>query len=82
MEVLYCYKNQITELPDLSKCKNLTHLECSSNNLIELPDLTKCKNLTELNCDNNNLPYDDLEEYIEWHKKTYPWIWNSEKYNL
>ena len=38
--------------------------------------------IEELNCDENNLPYTDLYEYWKWHKKTYPWIWEAEKYNL
>ena len=80
LEDLGCYNNQLTELPDISK--NLKILYCSYNRLTELPDLSQCKNLKRLECYNNLLPYNDLKEYMVWHKKTYPWIYTAKKYNL
>ena len=82
LEILYCSNNQLKELPDLSNLSNLQILSCSNNQLKELPDLSNLSNLKELYCHNNQLPYDNLDEYLEWHKKEYPWIWDAKKYNL
>jgi Leucine-rich repeat (LRR) protein len=82
---LSCFDNNLTELPDLSNLTKLESLYCQDNKLTELPDLT---NLKYLVCFNNNLPFKcrkdsyNLEEYLEWHKKEYPWVWDAKKYNL
>jgi Leucine-rich repeat (LRR) protein len=59
------YKN-LTELPDLSRFKNLSILICSNNQLTFLPFLND--NLEYLNCDNNQLtflpPLNDKLEYL------------------
>ena len=52
---LNCYYNQLTTLPDLSKCVSLTILYCSYNQLTELPDLSRCVSLKYLNCCYNQL---------------------------
>ena len=82
LKELYCSYNQLKELPDLSNLTNLQYLSCYNNQLKELPDLSNLSNLKELSCYNNQLPYNDLKEYLEWHKKEYPWIWDAKKYNL
>jgi Leucine-rich repeat (LRR) protein len=85
---VYCQCNNLTELPDLSNLTNLRELSCYNNNLTELPDLSNLNNLKILYCFDNNLQFkctkgiNNLEEYIEWHKKEYPWIWDAKKYNL
>jgi Leucine-rich repeat (LRR) protein len=84
LEELNCSYNNLTHLPDLSDLKKLTHLYCYNNKLIDLPDL---RNIIYLDCSSNKLPFDcsksnDIYEYIEWHKKEYPWIWDAKKYNL
>jgi Leucine-rich repeat (LRR) protein len=88
LEVLDCSNNRLTELSDLSSLKNLRELSCYNNKLTELPDLINLSNLEILYCFNNNLPFkfstnaNNIEEYLEWHKKEYPWFWDSKKYNL
>jgi Leucine-rich repeat (LRR) protein len=82
LKELYCNDNKLTELSDLSNLTNLEYLHCDDNKLTELPDLSNLTNLKELYCYNNKLPYNDLDEYLEWHKKIYPWIWNAKKYNM
>jgi len=82
LEELYCHNNKLTKLPDLTGLKVLW---CYNNKLTKLPDLTGLKDLW---CYNNNLPFycteleNNLEEYLEWQKKTYPWIWDAKTYNL
>jgi Leucine-rich repeat (LRR) protein len=44
----------LTQLPDLSRFTNLTHLYCSYNELTSLPTLND--NLIFLKCDNNPNP--------------------------
>jgi Leucine-rich repeat (LRR) protein len=51
LEILYCYKNQLTSLPALPK--NLEDLMCSNNQLTSLPNLPQ--NLKFLMCNNNQL---------------------------
>ena len=82
IKFLFCSNNKLTSLPDLSNLINLQDLYCYDNKLTSLPDLSNLTNFNYLNCPENNLPYTDLEGYLEWHKKTYPWIWDSNKYNL
>jgi Leucine-rich repeat (LRR) protein len=85
LEFLSCTQNKLTELPDLSSLTNLRELYCYSNQLVELPDLSNLKNLRGLFCFNNNLPFkcssyiNNLDEYKEWHKKEYPWIYDEKK---
>ena len=50
---LFCYSNQLTELPPLNN--NLTHLYCSDNQLTELPHLNN--NLIILYCSHNQLTW-------------------------
>ena len=52
---LNCSWNQLTELPDLSKCVSLKELYCSGNQLTELPDLRPCVSLITLSCNYNQL---------------------------
>ena len=52
---LNCYYNQLTTLPDLSKCVSLEDFSCYKNQLTELPDLSKCVSLLYLNCSRNKL---------------------------
>jgi Leucine-rich repeat (LRR) protein len=85
LEVIDCESNRLEELPDLSKLNKLDTLYCGYNKLKELPDiisLIELDILTRLGCYGNGLPYNDLDEYIEWHKKEYPWIYDAKKYNL
>jgi Leucine-rich repeat (LRR) protein len=87
LEELYCNNNNLIELPDLSSLTNLISLHCSYNKLSELPDLSNLKKLAYLYCNNNKLPFrcergNNLEEYMKWHKKEYPWIYDAKKYNL
>jgi len=42
-------------IPDLSRFKNLQHLDCSNNKLTYLPELNE--NLQYLNCINNKQTY-------------------------
>jgi Leucine-rich repeat (LRR) protein len=83
-----CSNNKIEKLPDLSKLKNLIFINCSNNKLTQLPDLSNLSNLEFLYCDNNDLPFkclnynDNLDEYLEWHKKEFPYIWDAKKYNI
>jgi len=72
---LDCSNNNLSELPDLSKCTNLTHLNCSDNNLSELPDLSKCTNLTYLYCYNNNLS--KLPDLSKCTNLTYLYCYNN-----
>ena len=82
LEYLSCSNNQLTSLPDLSNLTNLKYLSCYDNQLTSLPDLSNLTNLNRLDCYSNKLPYRNLEEYLQWHKKTYPWIWNAKKFKL
>ena len=82
LEYLSCHNNKLTELPDLSNLSNLKWLYCYNNKLTELPDLSNFNNLEILYCYNNKLPYNYLDEYLEWHKKNFPWVWDAKKYNL
>jgi len=62
---LYCYGNQLTELPPLNN--TLTHLYCFGNKLTELPPLNN--NLKYLSCHRNNLtelpPLNNNLEYLD-----------------
>jgi Leucine-rich repeat (LRR) protein len=82
LKILYCDNNQLTSLPDLPD--TLERLNCSHNKLIFLPDLPDT--LKYLGCYGNKLPYNDLEGYWKWFKKTYPEKWrlkqDVKKYNL
>jgi E3 ubiquitin-protein ligase SspH2 len=51
LKILYCYCNQLTNLPKLND--SLEILECYDNKLINLPNLNE--NLKELYCSNNEL---------------------------
>jgi Leucine-rich repeat (LRR) protein len=82
LEILNCSYNKLTELPDLNNLTKLKKLHCHKNKLTELPDLSNLTNFIYLNCSGNDLPYRNLDEYLEWHKKTYPWIWDAKKYNI
>jgi Leucine-rich repeat (LRR) protein len=88
LTIISCSVNNLTELPDLSNLKNLNLLRCTSNNLERLPDLSNLTKLKHLDCYDNKLPFNctirknNLGEYLEWHKKEYPWIWDAKKYNL
>jgi len=82
LKYLRCFNNKLTELPDLSNLSNLEKLSCHDNKLTELPDLSNLNNLKFLDCYDNKLPYNNLSEYLEWHKKNFPWIWDAKKYNL
>jgi Leucine-rich repeat (LRR) protein len=82
LQILNCSHNRLTKLPDLSSLKKLQYLYCRSNKLSKLPDLTDMKNLMQISCYDNDLPYNDLREYLEWHKKEYPWVYDAKKYNL
>ena len=72
----------LIDLNGIEQFTNLQRLICNSNKLTFLPDLSNLTNLKVLYCDNNQLPYKDLEGYLEWHKKEYPWFWDAKKYNL
>jgi Leucine-rich repeat (LRR) protein len=88
LEYLDCSYNRLNTLPDLSVLKNLYSINCSNNKLTELPDLINLTNLIYLDCSHNKLPFycsgrmNNLFEYLEWHKKEYPWIYDAKKYNL
>jgi Leucine-rich repeat (LRR) protein len=85
---IFCTRNNLTELPDLSNLTKLQTLACFANKLTELPDLTGLEGLMTLYCYNNNLPFkctnnkDNLQEYFNWHKKEFPYIWAAKQYNL
>jgi hypothetical protein len=84
---IFCSRNNLTELPDLSNLKKLKTLYCYDNKLKKLPDLTGLEGLRDLYCFDNKLPFNcgknnNLFEYLEWHKKEYPWIYDAKKYNL
>jgi Leucine-rich repeat (LRR) protein len=84
---LDCSNNKLTELPDLSNLTKLENLRLKDNRLKNLPDLTVFKNIYYLSCSGNNLPFEfetgnNLNSYLEWHKKEYPWVWDAKKYNL
>lgn len=49
---LYCYDNDITELPAPKYLPVLTILDCSYNNIVEIPEY---QNLIELNCSHNKI---------------------------
>ena len=51
LQILWCYDNQLTSLPNLTQ--NLQELICCNNNLTSLPTLPE--NLKVLNCSNNPL---------------------------
>jgi len=53
LEILYCYKNQLTSLPTLPQ--NLQILYCFNNELTSLPTLPQ--NLKKLHCSDNELNY-------------------------
>ena len=61
---LYCYNNQLTQLPELPN--SLEILYCADNQLTELPELPN--SLKILSCSDNKLPYTDLTEYKKWKK--------------
>jgi Leucine-rich repeat (LRR) protein len=87
LEFLDCSYNKLTKLPDLSIFDNLKFLDCSYNKLTKIPDLIELKDLYYIDCHGNNLPFNcdslnNLREYLEWHKKEYPWVWDAKKYNL
>jgi len=64
---LNCSDNQLTELPDLSKCVSLNALNCYNNQLTELPDLSKCVSLKYLYCSHNQLTeLPDLSKYVSF----------------
>ena len=75
---LHCSYNKLTSLPNLPDI--LEELWCDNNQLTSLPDLPDT--LKELYCYNNQLPYNDLEGYWKWFKKTYPEKVAAKKYNL
>jgi Leucine-rich repeat (LRR) protein len=77
-----CSNTNLINLEGIDQFTNLKYLICHNNYLSILPDLSNLINLEKLYCSNNKLPYNDLEEYMEWHKKNFPWIWNANKYNL
>ena len=60
LEILYCYKNQLTEL-DVSKNAALKELECYENNLTSL-DVSKNAELVALYCFNNQLTSLDVRK--------------------
>ena len=60
LEILYCYKNQLTEL-DVSKNAALKELECYENNLTSL-DVRQNTKLGILNCAENNLTSLDVRQ--------------------
>ena len=80
-EINVGYQNLI-DLNGIENFKNLKILYCTYNKLTELPDLSNLNNLKFLDCYDNKLPYNNLSEYLEWHKKNFPWIWDAKKYNL
>ena len=51
-------------------------------NPFNLPKKLLAVNAAHMYCYKNQLPYDNLKEYFEWYKKTYPWIWDSKKFNI
>lgn len=88
LKYLHCDNNNLTSLPDLSDLKNLITLYCDENNLTSLPDLSEIENLKNLTCCGNYLPFkcskniNNLKEYLNWHKETYPWMWDAKTFNL
>ena len=78
-----CSDSNLIDLNGIEQFKNLKKLYCTNIQLTELPDLfNSLDTLEELYCHKNKLPYEDLDGYIEWHKKEYPWKWDAKKYNL
>jgi len=75
---LYCYNNNLKELPTLPY--SLKTLNCSNNNLSELPLLPET--LEILVCEGNNLPYNNLDEYNKWLEINHPDIFNAKKFNI
>ncbi len=55
IKTLYCFNNQLTELPSLCSLTNLETLYCSGNQLTELPSLASLINLETLYCGGNQL---------------------------
>jgi Leucine-rich repeat (LRR) protein len=88
LQTLSVYDNKLAKLPDLSNLTKLINLYCDDNNLTELPDLTELTQLEDLYCYGNKLPFkctrskNNLKEYFKWHKKEYPWFWDTKNYNL
>jgi Leucine-rich repeat (LRR) protein len=88
LKMITCSHNQLKELPDLRNLTKLESLYCYDNKLTELPDLIGSEKLMNLYCYNNNLPFrcrldnNNLEEYLEWYKREFPWMWDAKKYNL
>ena len=98
LKQLFCNKNQLTELPELSE--GLEHLSCWNNNLNWLPKLPKSldvifcdgnnldklselpDSLEHLSCYNNNLPYNNLDEYWKWYKEEHPDLWAAKQMGL
>ena len=54
LEMIYCYDQNITKLPDIPlTSKNLIKLSCWNNKLTKLPELPD--SITEIYCEENNL---------------------------
>lgn len=70
LEVLYCGKNKLRELPEElgTYCPNLKKFSCSMNQIKTLPaSLSKCLNLETLSCRENNL--EEIPEFLKDCKK-------------